>query len=75
MAVTQAITSLPPMPGSGPLHDFPSTHQTWISETLHLARGEGEAARAARDRVNTHVMQRYFEPLMAYVRQLSAARK
>lgn len=62
------------MPGSVPLQDFPSTHQTWISETLHLARGEGEAARDARDRVNTHVMQRYFEPLMAYVRSSRYAR-
>jgi hypothetical protein len=62
------------MPGTGPLQDFPSTHQTWISETLHAARGEGEAARDARDRVNTHVMQRYFEPLMAYVRSSRYAR-
>jgi len=62
------------MPGPGPLHDFPSTHQTWISETLFVARGDGADARAARDRVNAHVMQRYFEPLQAYVRSSRFAR-
>lgn len=56
------------MPGRTSLEHFPSTHQTWISETLFLARGAGPDARTARDRVNAHVMQRYFEPLMAYVR-------
>jgi len=68
------ITTLPPMPGPGPLHDFPSTHQTWISETLFVARGDGADARAARDHVNAHVMQRYFEPLQAYVRSSRFAR-
>jgi hypothetical protein len=63
------------MPGApNSLQDFPSTHQTWLGETLHVARGEGPDARAARDRVNAHVMQRYFEPLCACVRSSRLAR-
>lgn len=63
------------MPGAiNSLQDFPSTHLTWLGETLYLARGDHAEARAARDRVNAHVMQRYFDPLCAYVRSSRFAR-
>ncbi len=63
------------MPGAPhSLQDFPSTHQTWLGETLHAAKGDGPEARAARDRLNAHVMQRYFEPLCAYARSSRLAR-
>lgn len=37
---------------------FPTTHQTWLSERVGVAN----------DEVARHVMQRYFEPLRAYVK-------
>jgi len=37
---------------------FPTTHQTWLSEHVGVAN----------DEVARHVMQRYFEPLRAYVK-------
>lgn len=37
---------------------FPTTHQTWLSERIGVAN----------DEVAQHVMQRYFEPLRAYVK-------
>ena len=40
---------------------FPTTHATWLSERLAAAPDEARA----------HVMQRYFEPLCAYVRASS----
>lgn len=63
------------MPGApNSLQDFPTTQQTWLGETLRVARSDGPDARDARDRVNAHVMQRYFEPLCAYVRSSRFAR-
>jgi DNA-directed RNA polymerase specialized sigma24 family protein len=41
---------------------FPSTHQTWLSDRIGV-----EDDRVSRE-VAQHVMQRYFEPLRAYVR-------
>lgn len=54
-----------------PLHDaFPSTHRTWIVETLRASHESSEIG--ARDRalaeLRQHVMQRYFEPLRVYVK-------
>jgi hypothetical protein len=54
-----------------PLHDaFPTTHRTWIVETLRAALESREPG--ARERALTelrqHVMQRYFEPLRIYVK-------
>ena len=44
-------------------HDhFPTTHQTWLCERI------GVADDAAHRAVVQHVMQRYFEPLRAYVK-------
>ncbi|MFM7052311.1 MAG: hypothetical protein ACKOYN_09290 [Planctomycetota bacterium] len=37
---------------------FPTTHATWLSERIGVAN----------DQVARHVMERYFEPLRAYVR-------
>lgn len=37
---------------------FPSTHETWLSERIGVAN----------DEVARHIMQRYFEPLRAYVK-------
>ena len=54
-----------------PLHDaFPTTHRTWIVETLRSALGSTEVGvreRALSD-LRRHVMQRYFEPLRVYVK-------
>lgn len=41
---------------------FPTTHQTWLADRIGTADDE-----AAREVVH-HVMQRYFEPLRAYVK-------
>jgi DNA-directed RNA polymerase specialized sigma24 family protein len=54
-----------------PAHDaFPTTHRTWIVETLRGAFQSKEPG--ARERAMTelrqHVMQRYFEPLRIYVK-------
>jgi hypothetical protein len=59
------------MAGSSALTDhFPSTHATWLAERITLivdACAEPVRVRAARDELNAHVMERYFEPLRAYV--------
>ena len=60
------------MPGThSTLHDaFPSTHHTWILETLRAALESAEPG--VRERALTelrqHVMERYFEPLRVYVK-------
>ncbi len=54
-----------------PLHDaFPSTHRTWIVETLRgaLASREPGARERALSDLRRHVMQRYFEPLRVYAK-------
>jgi len=54
-----------------PLHDvFPTTHRTWIVETLRSmmeSRDPGVRERALAE-LRQHVMQRYFEPLRVYVK-------
>lgn len=47
---------------------FPSTHETWIDGQLEsAAQADGQGANAARDALRTHLMERYYEPLCAYV--------
>ena len=64
--------SLRPMPDArSPRHDaFPTTHRTWIVDTLRVAVESSEPG--VRERALTelrqHVMQRYFEPLCIYVK-------
>lgn len=41
-----------------PTDHFPTTHATWLSERIGVAN----------DEVARHVMERYFEPMRAYVR-------
>jgi hypothetical protein len=53
-----------------PSDHFPSTHATWIAERVTRSAdpdAHPALARAARDELNAHVMQRYFAPLRAYV--------
>jgi hypothetical protein len=54
-----------------PVDHFPSTHATWLDAQLTIAEragGSGAAADLARRAVQQHLMQRYHEPLRAYVR-------
>jgi hypothetical protein len=54
-----------------PAHDaFPTTHRTWIVETLRsvLESREPGARERALAELRQHVMQRYFEPLRIYVK-------
>ena len=49
---------------------FPSTHATWIGTQLTIIDGaapDGPAARTAHRSVATYLMERYREPLRAYV--------
>jgi DNA-directed RNA polymerase specialized sigma24 family protein len=60
------------MPGSSsPQHDaFPTTHRTWIVETLKIALASADPKVRSRTlaELRAHVMQRYFEPLRVYVK-------
>ena len=53
------------------MHDaFPTTHRTWIVETLRaaLASQDPEVRERSLSELRAHVMQRYFEPLRIYVK-------
>ena len=53
-----------------PVDHFPSTHATWIGTQLTIIDGaapDGPAARTAHRSVATYLMERYREPLRAYV--------
>ena len=53
-----------------PVDHFPSTHATWIGTQLTIIEGatpDGPAARTAHRSVATYLMERYREPLRAYV--------
>jgi len=56
-----------PPASAGPVDHFPSTHATWILDTLRTVSGGSPAEReqAARE-LRTHIMARYREPLLAY---------
>ena len=48
---------------------FPSTHETWIDEQLERAGvEEPREASVVRGTLMSHMMERYYEPLCAYVR-------
>jgi len=54
-----------------PVDHFPSTHATWIDAQLTIAERAGahtEDGQSARRALQQHLMQRYHEPLRAYVR-------
>jgi DNA-directed RNA polymerase specialized sigma24 family protein len=54
-----------------PVDHFPSTHATWIDSQLTLADEGGGASPAAQDArraLRQHVMSRYHEALLAYVK-------
>jgi len=54
-----------------PVDHFPSTHATWIDAQLTIAERAGDhthEGRSARRALQQHLMQRYHEPLRAYVR-------
>jgi DNA-directed RNA polymerase specialized sigma24 family protein len=54
-----------------PVDHFPSTHATWIDAQLTIAERAGDhthEAQSARRALQQHLMQRYHEPLRAYVR-------
>lgn len=51
-----------------PVDHFPSTHATWLDAQLTLAEGDGDGSRHASAALRRHLMERYREPLVAYVR-------
>ena len=54
-----------------PVDHFPSTHTTWIDAQLTIAERAGDhthEGQSARRALQQHLMQRYHEPLRAYVR-------
>lgn len=52
---------------AGPVDHFPSTHATWIVDTLRaVADGSPAEREEAARQLRTHVMSRYREPLLAY---------
>jgi hypothetical protein len=53
-----------------PTDHFPSTHATWVAEHVTLSAdpdARPALARAPRDELNAHVMQRYFASRRTYV--------
>ena len=57
-----------------PVDHFPSTHATWIEAQLTIAEGTGADARTALDALRLHLMDRYRQALVAYVRGSSLRR-
>lgn len=56
-----------PSGSAGFVDHFPSTHETWIGDQLHvLAAGSDVEAHEAASQLRTHIMARYRTPLLAY---------
>ena len=51
-----------------PVDHFPSTHATWIDAQLTIAEGGAPEATSALNALRRHLMERYREALVAYVR-------